>query len=226
MFEKLARVPVRGIFADGYAHAWEIAQMLAEPIAQLKPDEIVRWSDARVEPERRKWATGGLNLTPFGYYHPSECFSVITDNGSRGRLLKKNNGGERTYVFDFDAKNRLVHCTWNSLYSRTFGEHIGNKAVFVTVWKDQITHVYITEYGENGMLDVFAMFDVWDWKSRVMPDVCECYGPLENGERRLVFAQTDVGERFCRENIYRLFYNADGVAQSCEALQFDKLLRL
>jgi len=68
--------------------------------------------------ETVRYSQGGLNMTPFGFFHPSELMPVVVGNAKRGRIIR--DPAKANYAHTIGSDGRAVEI-------RQFGESFGGE---------------------------------------------------------------------------------------------------
>lgn len=160
----LDRIPNEGTSALS-----DIVRSIVRSLYDIKIDDLEFQAQRSIAARARRFGKGAALLAPFGYFHPSEIISVITDNASRGRLSKNSN--RCLYTYDFRPDGELALITFPSNATRTICEKAGNVKAYLTYelydGSKEIVDVTLTKYDDNGLLEVMIQVVLFDNAKRI-----------------------------------------------------------
>lgn len=203
------------IAAEGVETLGRIVQSVLSALRDTKIDELEARVKENIVLKRRRFGKGATLLGPFGYFHPSEIISVVTDNASRGRLLK--NGDGCVYIYDFYSNGEIAAITFLSNQTRTLCERVGNVRTYLTYWADadgsnEIVDVTLAKYADNGLLETMIQVELIGRMKTVGQIYVEMNAPLVANQRicrmyTIVPANDSFKVFSCFPYAYRMFYD-------------------
>lgn len=219
----------RGVEALG-----SIVQSILASLRDVKIDEIEAKVKDAIVLKNRRFGKGALLLGPFGYFHPSETISVVADNASRGRLLKKGEGC--AYIYDFYADGAIAAITFQSNRTRTICERIGEVKTYLTYWTDddgsnEIVDVTLTKYADNGLLETMIQVALFSLMKKVAHINVEMNAPLTANQRicrmyTIIPANDSLKVFGCFPYAYRMFYDNNLKVIDWESLPEEKMMEI
>lgn len=218
---------------EGVEVLGHIVQSILSSLFDIKIDELEAQANKRIVLKHRRFGKGALLLGPFGYFHPSETISVVTDNASRGRLLKKGDGC--AYLYDFDANGEIAAITFIDNKTRTICERIGKVGAYLTYRTDddglnEIVDVTLTKYADNGLLEIMLQIALFFKGQEVAHINVDMNEPLV-GDQRVCHTYTIIPNDSskvlcCFPYSYRMFYDDHLKIIDWESLPEEKMMEI
>lgn len=192
-----------------------IVQSVLNALRDTKIDELEAQVEESIVLKRRRFGKGAALLAPFGYFHPSEIISIVTDNASRGRLLK--NGDGCAYIYDFYSNGEIATITSLRNRTETICEQVGNVKTYLTYCMDvdgsnEIVDTTLAKYADNGLLETMIQVALIDNMKTVGHMNVEMNAPLVANQRicrmyTIVPANDSFKVFGCFPSAYRMFYD-------------------
>ena len=192
-----------------------IVQSVLNALRDMKIDELEAQVEESIVLKRRRFGKGATLLAPFGYFHPSEIISIVTDNASRGRLLK--NGDGCAYIYDFYSNGEIATITSLKNRTETICEQVGNVKTYLTYCMDvdgsnEIVDATLVKYADNGLLETMIQVALIDNMKTVGHMNVEMNAPLVANQRicrmyTIVPANDSFKVFGCFPSAYRMFYD-------------------
>ena len=192
-----------------------IVQSVLNALRDTKIDELEAQVEESIVLKRRRFGKGATLLAPFGYFHPSEIISIVTDNASRGRLLK--NGDGCAYIYDFYSNGEIATITSLRNRTETICEQVGNVKTYLTYCMDvdgsnEIVDATLAKYADNGLLETMIQVALIDNMKTVGHMNVEMNAPLVANQRicrmyTIVPANDSFKVFGCFPSAYRMFYD-------------------
>ena len=203
------------IATNGVEALGSIVQSVLNALRDTKIDELEAQVEESIVLKRRRFGKGATLLAPFGYFHPSEIISIVTDNASRGRLLK--NGDGCAYVYDFYSNGEIATITSLRNRTETICEQVGNVKTYLTYCMDvdgsnEIVDATLAKYADNGLLETMIQVALIDNMKTVGHMNVEMNAPLVANQRicrmyTIVPANDSFKVFGCFPSAYRMFYD-------------------
>ena len=192
-----------------------IVQSVLNALRDTKIDELEAQVEENIVLKHRRFGKGAALLGPFGYFHPSEIISIVTDNASRGRLLK--NGDGCAYIYDFYSNGEIATITSLRNRTKTICEQAGNVKTYLTYCMDvdgsnEIVDATLAKYADNGLLETMIQVALIDNMKTVGHMNVEMNAPLVANQRicrmyTIVPANDSFKVFGCFPSAYRMFYD-------------------